>query len=176
MAVLGTLAQLVVGALAWTLAEYVLHRFDMHGRSTRGATAREHRTHHATLDVPALTAGTWVGAGLVALAFAIGGRPAVAVGWMAAYVGYELVHRRIHMRPAPGREARAVEPSRYRRWVTAQHMHHHLTHAGANFGVTSPLWDVVFRTYRRPRAGEHAAAGPAGTGAGKARAPRRTRG
>lgn len=165
MVVLGTLAQLALGALAWTLAEYVLHRFDMHGRSTRGATAREHRTHHATLDVQALTAGTWVGAGLVALALAIGGRPAVGVGWIAAYVGYELVHRRIHTPPAPGGE---VEPSRYRRWVTAHHMHHHLAHAGANFGVTSPLWDVVFRTFRRPRAGDAAAAA--------GRAARRTRG
>lgn len=174
MNVLGTLAQLVVGALAWTLAEYVLHRFDMHGRSTRGATAREHRSHHATLDVPALTAGTWVGAGLVALALAIGGLPAVGVGWMAAYVGYELVHRRIHTPPAPGGE---VEPSHYRRRVTAHHMHHHLAHAGANFGVTSPLWDVVFRTYRQPRAGDRAApAGREGAGAREAGAPRRTRG
>jgi hypothetical protein len=156
MAVVGALAQFVAGAALWSLAEYALHRCDMHSRAGRGATAREHRAHHTTLDLPALTPGTWVGAGLVAGVLAIGGRPWVGAGWMAAYVGYELAHRRIHS-PGP---AHPAPWSRYRRWVGAHHMHHHLVDAHSNYGVTSPLWDVVFRTYRRPRPGVPAGGRP----------------
>ncbi len=141
-----------VGAGLWTLAEYLLHRFDMHSRAGRGETARAHRAHHRTLELPALTLGMWVGAGLVALAFAAGGEPLVAVGWMGAYVGYELAHRMIHV------PDRAGGP--YRRWVRAHHLHHHLVDAHSNYGVTSPAWDVVFRTYRRPRPGVGAADRP----------------
>ena len=38
----------------------------------------------------------------MALAFAAGGEPLVAVGWMVAYVGYELTHRLIHVDDRPG--------------------------------------------------------------------------
>jgi len=162
MPVTGVVVPVAVGAALWTLAEYLLHRFDMHSRAGRGETARAHRAHHRTLEVPALTLGTWVGAGLVALAFAAGGEPLVAVGWMVAYVGYELTHRLIHV------DGRPAGP--YRRWVRAHHLHHHLVDARSNYGVTSPAWDVVFRTYRRPRAGA-GAAGETEAGKGEAGGP-----
>jgi hypothetical protein len=84
------------GVLAWTLAEYALHRLDMHGRRSRGATSREHRRHHATVDVPALTADTWAGAAIVAAAMGWWAHVGMGVGWMAAYVGYELLHKALH--------------------------------------------------------------------------------
>lgn len=144
MAVVAGVAQCIAGVALWSVAEYLLHRADMHGRSGRGTTAREHIAHHASLDTPPLTAGTWVGAGIVAVALVVGGAPLVGVGWMAAYVGYELTHRRIHT----GRPERR---GRYGRWVRAHHLHHHLVDVRSNYGVTSPVWDVAFRTYRRPR-------------------------
>jgi dihydroceramide fatty acyl 2-hydroxylase len=142
---LGLVGRLAAGAALWSLAEYVLHRADMHGRAGRGATSREHLGHHARLDVPALTPGTWVGAAIVALALAAGGHTVTGVGWMAAYVAYELVHRAIHAGDGGGR---------YRRWARAHHLHHHLVDARTNYGVTSPLWDLTFRTHHRrgPRA------------------------
>jgi sterol desaturase/sphingolipid hydroxylase (fatty acid hydroxylase superfamily) len=148
MTVVAGVAEGLVGVALWSLAEYVLHRFDMHGRSTRGATAREHRTHHATLDVPALTAGTWVGAAIVAGALAIGGYPWAGAGWMSAYIAYELLHRHMH---SGERGGDAGPLGRYHRWTRAHHLHHHVVDARSDYGVTSPVWDVVFRTYRRPR-------------------------
>jgi sterol desaturase/sphingolipid hydroxylase (fatty acid hydroxylase superfamily) len=155
MTVAAGLAQGVVGVGLWSLAEYVLHRVDMHGRSARGAAAREHRSHHGHLDVPTLTAGTWVGAAIVAGALAVGGYPAVGAGWMAAYVAYELTHRHMHTvsRRARGGPVREGGPlARYHRWARAHHLHHHVVDARSDYGITSPLWDVVFRTYQRPRA------------------------
>ena len=162
----------VAGALAWTLAEYALHRLDMHGRRSRGATRREHLRHHATVDVPALTADTWAGAAIVAVALGWWGHLGVGVGWMAAYVGYELLHRALHLTtPAasgagradgrwadsahgPGDSAqrahRRTPWGRYRRWALGHHLHHHHVDARRNYGVTTPLWDHAFRTHARP--------------------------
>jgi len=116
-ALLAAVAWVSAGALAWSLAEYVLHRWDMHGRGSRGATSREHRRHHATADIPVITAGTWVGAALVAVFLAWAAHPAAGAGWMAAYVAYELLHRHLHATapapdpgPAPGDTPERGEP------------------------------------------------------------------
>ena len=38
----------------------------------------------------------------------------------------------------------------YARWARRHHFSHHFTDARYNHGVTTPLWDLVFRTYRAP--------------------------
>jgi sterol desaturase/sphingolipid hydroxylase (fatty acid hydroxylase superfamily) len=155
-----------IGALAWTLGEYALHRLDMHGRRSRGATRREHRRHHATVDVPALTVDTWTGAAIVAVAMAWWGPVGLGVGWMGAYVGYELLHRSLHQAVAtPATEPRlrwaiGAPRRRHRRWALGHHLHHHHVDARRNYGVTTPLWDHVFRTYARPTPVGASAAGP----------------
>ena len=47
---LAPLAAVGLGALGWTLLEYLLHRFSFHGASARGSGAKEHRRHHAEVD------------------------------------------------------------------------------------------------------------------------------
>jgi sterol desaturase/sphingolipid hydroxylase (fatty acid hydroxylase superfamily) len=139
-----TVLALFLGVFAWTFAEYALH--DWVGHLTRGRTdfSREHLEHHrregyfAPTPKKARTAvlvllpmgglATWV-FGLPGLAF--------AVGFAAAYVSYEVLHRRIHTH-AP-RNA-------YGRWARRHHLHHHHRDARTNHGVTSPLWDWVFGT------------------------------
>ena len=39
----------------------------------------------------------------------------------------------------------------YGRWARRHHLHHHFASPKKNHGVTSPLWDWVFRTYAAPR-------------------------
>ena len=39
---------------------------------------------------------------------------------------------------------------RYGRWARRHHFHHHFVDPKTNHGVTTPLWDLVFRTYRTP--------------------------
>ncbi len=36
----------------------------------------------------------------------------------------------------------------YGRWSRRHHFAHHYSDARFNHGVTTPLWDLVFRTYR----------------------------
>jgi sterol desaturase/sphingolipid hydroxylase (fatty acid hydroxylase superfamily) len=72
-----------------------------------------------------LALGTWQQASLVMAAAMVG------------YLCYEAVHFSIHTRVKGGPLLRF-----WRRY----HFFHHFSDASRCFGVTSPLWDVVFRT------------------------------
>jgi sterol desaturase/sphingolipid hydroxylase (fatty acid hydroxylase superfamily) len=136
----------VSGAAAWSLAEYLLHRFNGHEARGKNRFSREHLRHHAVYEYfaparyvapPALAL---VGGALV-LALGLRHGLALAGGFASAYTFYEIMHRRLHTR-APW--------NRYGRWARRHHLHHHFVDARVNHGVTSPLWDVVFGTYVRP--------------------------
>jgi sterol desaturase/sphingolipid hydroxylase (fatty acid hydroxylase superfamily) len=140
---------LLLGVLAWTFAEYALHNWVGHGRRGRGEFSREHLAHH--------TDGTYFTATSQKVAMAVrillvvvpigllvaGVLPGLSfsVGFVATWIGYEVLHRRLHTHPPRGR---------YGRWARRHHFAHHFSSAKVNHGVTSPLWDLVFRTYRRP--------------------------
>lgn len=142
-------AGLFVGGTIWTLVEYLLHRFAMHGRRGRGLASREHLLHHAWPErtSPAMRSLAYLGslAGAVALtvatavvaplAFALG----AGLGLAAGHASYELGHWRAHHRPAANRWERAIRP---------RHFHHHFVSPRTNLGVTVSLWDRVFRTYQ----------------------------
>lgn len=66
---------------------------------------------------------------------------AYVLGLIGFYGAYEVLHRREHTHPGIGA---------YGRWARRHHFHHHFADARVNHGVTSPLWDLVFGTYRRP--------------------------
>jgi sterol desaturase/sphingolipid hydroxylase (fatty acid hydroxylase superfamily) len=133
----------LAGWVAWTLAEYLLHRFDMHGRRGRGAMSREHLDHHAGRPmVPVRSRHGWAGAVLIAVAVGWWAVPAAGAGWLVGYAFYDRQHWSIHARPPR---------SRYQRWLRRNHLHHHFACPAANYGVTLPLWDMVFRTYVRPQ-------------------------
>lgn len=136
----------VAGALAWSLAEHLIH--NLIGHKTRGRTefSREHLAHHrdttyfaaswkkAAMAVPVIAPLAGVGWWLV-------GGPGLgfAVGFTVAYVAYEIVHRRIHTHGPL---------SAYGRFLRRHHLHHHYRDANSNHGVTSALWDRVFRTFQ----------------------------
>lgn len=145
----------VAGWVGWTLAEYLLHRFDMHGAPARGAMHREHQEHHAGRPlVPDRSLRGWTGAALLAVVLAWGTHPAVGAGWMVGYVAYDLQHWAIHARPAR---------SPYGRRLRRHHLHHHFVAPDRNYAVTLPVWDLVFRTYTR--SAEQVASGSRGSGA-----------
>ncbi len=139
----------VAGALSWSWAEYGLHRFAMHQMRGRGLASVEHLKHHADVTYFAPTskkllsaAGTAVVAWPVANAVT-DRRWATAFtgGMLTTYFWYELVHRRLHTHPPRGA---------YGRWARRSHLHHHFGAPLRNLGVTSPVWDKVFRTYDDP--------------------------
>ncbi|MCP3853914.1 MAG: hypothetical protein GY745_03490 [Actinomycetia bacterium] len=151
VAVLVGTAGLVAGATGWTLVEYGLHRFAMHGRGGRGIASREHLRHHAWPErtSPAMRSLAYLGsaAGGVVLALVvdrIGPTPlavGVALGLMSGHTAYELGHWRAHHRPAA---------NRWERWMRPRHFHHHFVSPRTNLGVTVDVWDRVFGTYVAP--------------------------
>jgi len=137
-----------LGALTWSLLEYCIHRWLGHDRRFRpNLFAKEHVRHHIEGDY---FAPSWKkGAAALAMVTVVSG-PAVLIAgaapglaWVAGLVGfyltYEVLHRREHTHAGFGP---------YGRWARRHHFYHHYVDARFNHGVTSPLWDLVFGTYR----------------------------
>lgn len=139
----------LLGALTWTLLEYLIHRFLGHEARLRpNPFAAEHVRHHAEGDY---FAPSWKKALAAAAALAVLAWPATRLGgvgpglaWLGGLFGlyavYEVLHRRAHTHAGVGP---------YGRWLRRHHFAHHYADARANHGVTTPLWDVVFGSWRR---------------------------
>ena len=140
----------VAGVVIWTLTEYWLHRLVFHWTkdSPRGRRIHFllHGVHHDfpndkdRLVMPLLTSAPlavifytlfYVGFGGVKYA------EPVYAGFALGYLAYDGTHYAVH---------HFKQNSRLGRYLKRHHMlHHHADHDGG-FGVSSPLWDIVFRT------------------------------
>jgi sterol desaturase/sphingolipid hydroxylase (fatty acid hydroxylase superfamily) len=118
------------GVVALTLAEYTIHRFLLHD-----VAPRQHRIHHAHPQDPIdkIFWQIWVGFAVVYLM--TGG--VVLAGALVAYAWYLFVHYCAHHNPS------ALPP-----FLLKHHRDHH-RFANRNYGVTTTLWDNVFRTLLR---------------------------
>jgi len=141
---------LLMGAVTWSFLEYCIHRWLGHGRRLRGNLfGQEHTRHHSQGDYFAPSHKKALAAlGLLTVVlppsvfFAgplVGGT--YAGGLVAFYLYYEVLHRREHTHAGIGP---------YGRWARRHHFYHHFVDPSANHGVTSPVWDFVFGTYRAP--------------------------
>lgn len=159
-----SLGWFLLGSAAWSASEYVLHRFVGHGPKRTPAQSffarltpsgllaefnREHLAHHADPMYFAPTSRKVAAAVAVipvvtgALAPFVGVRRAASfgVGLAATYGAYEFLHRRVHTHPPK---------NRYGRWLRRHHLGHHYESPRRNHGVTSPAWDIIFRTETKP--------------------------
>jgi len=137
------------GVLTWTLLEYVIHRWMGHDRRFRRTPfGVEHIRHHIEGDYFApmwkklIAAGIFI-AVLSPPAILVAGVPlglAYVAGLISFYGVYEWHHRRDHTHPGFGP---------YGRWARRHHFHHHFVDGRTNHGVTTPLWDLAFGTYRK---------------------------
>lgn len=139
------LASLVLGLLAWTALEYVLHRWVLHHMPPFN---RLHALHHAN---PAALIGTptWVSAPLfLALwaGLAFEGSAAVAgglsVGLMSGYLAYAAVHDAVHHRRA--------RPGTWLYRAKLRHTRHHRIGAHTEYGVSNGVWDALLHTTSHP--------------------------
>ena len=147
-------AGFVVGAFLWTFSEYTLHRFLFHYQPKTPQAERIfflfHGVHHAQpqcktrLVMPPVVSipMSLVMYGLLYLLFAvILGLPSwvgpVLSGFIAGYLFYDLTHYATHH-----------FAMRHGIWkyLKRYHMQHHYKTPNARYGVSSPLWDVVFHT------------------------------
>jgi sterol desaturase/sphingolipid hydroxylase (fatty acid hydroxylase superfamily) len=144
----------LIGLFVWTWAEYVLHRFVFHFRPRNPWQERLsfiiHGVHHAQprsktrlVMPPAISiplALLFYGLFVLVVGVLLGAVHWVAPlfsGFITGYLIYDMWHYAMHhisMR-------RGVW-----RWLRRNHMFHHTQTPDLRFGVTSPLWDLVFGT------------------------------
>ena len=152
---LGPLALLFgTGLLVWTLAEYVMHRYVFHyepkGKFLQRLWYLIHGVHHEQpqcktrlvmppiLSIP-LALGFYALFHLLA-GVALGAPRAVAplyAGFVTGYLAYDMLHYAEHHLPVKGGALKYLK--RY-------HLLHHFKTPDDRFGVSSPLWDVIFGT------------------------------
>jgi sterol desaturase/sphingolipid hydroxylase (fatty acid hydroxylase superfamily) len=143
---------MLAGLLGFTLVEYLVHRnvFHLAPRTERARRFQYaiHGNHHedpsARTNVMMRPAYALVALGVITACLAPFGRPmlAFAPGFVVGYGAYLFVHFAVHAwRP----------PSGVLRGLWRHHHLHHFADDTRNYGVSSPLWDVVFGTLARRR-------------------------
>ena len=138
-----------LGFLSWSLLEYGMHNWNGHQMKGKSHFSKEHLRHHRDPTYEQSTRRKVLQAmPVAAVVYCAGG---LTLGWLSgglflgglvlAYLCYEYAHWSAHALPPK---------TRFGRWMRRHHFYHHFTDARYNHGFTSPLWDLVFRTYRTP--------------------------
>lgn len=148
------LAGFLTGFFLWTFAEYMLHRFLFHYKAKSERAQRIfflfHGVHHqqpqckTRLVMPPVVSIPMavVMYGLLYLIFAvILGLPhwvgPVLSGFLLGYLTYDMTHYATH---------HFAMRSGVLKYLKRYHMQHHYKTPDARYGVSSPLWDIVFGT------------------------------
>lgn len=146
-----TVTLFLLGLLVFTLVEYIMHRYLFHmGTYTRLREKLQynfHGVHHefpkdkARLAMPPIVSLTLATLLLVVFRlfmgdFVFGFLP----GFLIGYAGYLFVHFIVHAYQPPKNFFKML-------WV--HHGIHHYKDSEKAFGVSSPLWDYIFRTMPR---------------------------
>jgi dihydroceramide fatty acyl 2-hydroxylase len=144
----------LAGLLLWTLSEYWLHRKIFHWDPDHPIGHRLHfiihGVHHdhpndrmrlvmppgASIPLAALFFG------LFWLIFGLPTALPLFAGFLVGYLMYDYTHYYLH---------HVVPKSKLGKRLREQHMRHHFQDHRYGFGVSSPLWDAVFRTLPRTR-------------------------
>ena len=151
----GSLALLFAGGLfAWTLTEYWLHRLVFHWEPDHPVGARLHfiihGVHHdhpndrlrlvmppgASIPLALLFGGLFV------LLFGTPAAYPLFSGFIFGYLLYDYTHFHLHHH---------TPTTKLGKRLREQHMRHHFQDHRYGYGVSSPLWDVVFGTLPRRR-------------------------
>jgi len=132
----------LLGLLCWSLVEYLLHRFVLHGLWPFTVWhAAHHQRPRALICTPTWLSGSLIGLLVFLPALALLGAwraQALTLGVLAGYFGYTVIHHAAHH----WRLERLAWAMRRKRW----HAWHHGRSAPVCYGVSSGLWDHVFGT------------------------------
>ncbi len=147
-------AGFLIGLFFWTFTEYILHRFVFHYHPKNPVQQKIfflfHGVHHAQpqcktrLVMPPIVsvplALLFFGLFNLVIGVLLGAPywvPAMFAGFIVGYLSYDLTHYATHHFPMRHGIWKALK--RY-------HMRHHYKTPDKLFGVSSPIWDYVFRT------------------------------
>jgi sterol desaturase/sphingolipid hydroxylase (fatty acid hydroxylase superfamily) len=149
LAPLAIVATVLSGTFAWTLAEYALHRYVFHwtketpwGKRVHFLLHGVHHEYPGDKDRLVMPLPTSIPLSLIfyALFAATMGRTVgepFFAGFVVGYLFYDGTHYYVH---------HFVPRARWGKFLRRHHLtHHHADHDGG-FGVSTPLWDAVFRT------------------------------
>jgi sterol desaturase/sphingolipid hydroxylase (fatty acid hydroxylase superfamily) len=148
---------LVIGIFIWTLIEYTGHRFLFHYQPRTPAQERViflfHGVHHyqpkcKTRLVMPIAVSIPFAIIFYVIFYAILGLLVGATQWVApvyagfmlGYVTYDMTHYATHHFPMR---------RGFLKYLKRYHMLHHYKTPEERFGVSSPMWDVVFQTFPR---------------------------
>lgn len=149
----------VAGVLGWTFVEYWLHRWFFHlppGKSQLRRTILfiAHGYHHEFPNDPGRLVAppvlSWPLATVIGLLCWLSCGVywhAVFGGICAGYLAYDWMHYYTHH----GRPK-----TRMGKFMRRFHQEHHFKNHDTQFGLSSPLWDVVLGTFRKPTEPERA--------------------
>jgi sterol desaturase/sphingolipid hydroxylase (fatty acid hydroxylase superfamily) len=139
-----------IGALSWSLFEYIMHRWVFHiiaeSPKAQKIVYTMHGVHHEyprdkerlfMPPIPSMIVSTL----LFFLFYLTMGNVAYAFfpGFLFGYLAYGSMHFAIH----------AFAPPRFLKALWRNHHLHHYKTPDKGFGVSSVLWDVIFRTVPR---------------------------
>jgi sterol desaturase/sphingolipid hydroxylase (fatty acid hydroxylase superfamily) len=136
------------GLMFFTLVEYAMHRFVFHMNTNtkleESIQYKIHGVHHEypkdkeRLAMPPIVSIAIATALLFLFKFIIGDMVfAFLPGFLFGYAGYLFVHYMVHAYPPPNNGFKIF-------WIF--HARHHYKSHDTAFGVTSPLWDYIFKT------------------------------
>jgi sterol desaturase/sphingolipid hydroxylase (fatty acid hydroxylase superfamily) len=139
----------VFGLFIWTITEYLLHRFIFHLELKSKIGARIHFIFHGVHhDYPSdsrrLVMPPSISVPLAALfyflfSFLIGGVSVLPffAGFLIGYLFYDISHYAIH---------HFNMHSKFWLAIKNHHIKHHYQSPDKGYGVSSPIWDYIFRT------------------------------
>ncbi len=139
----------LAGMFTWTLSEYCLHRYLFHfpakSRAGKWLVFLFHGNHHADpKDKTRLVMPPAGAIPIMALLYLLFGlfipQPWIQPfcgGFIIGYLIYDYIHYATHHFPMRNRAAK---------FLKHYHLKHHFSGDGGRFGVSSPLWDRIFRT------------------------------
>jgi 4-hydroxysphinganine ceramide fatty acyl 2-hydroxylase len=139
----------ILGIFVWTLTEYLLHRFFFHLKPSNKVKERiyfmVHGVHHdypndtrrlvmvPSVSIPLAILFFWLFSILIGKVFVFAFFP----GFLTGYLFYDMAHYATH---------HFSMNSRIGSYIKKHHMRHHYQSSKKYFGVSSPLWDFIFRT------------------------------
>ncbi|MEO7955014.1 MAG: sterol desaturase family protein [Polaromonas sp.] len=135
----------LLGLTGWTLIEYLLHRFVLHGlRPFSSWHARHHQRPAALISTPTILSASLIASLVFLPALILGGlwrACALTFGMLTGYLAYSITHHASHHW-----RARHAWLKQRKYW----HALHHNPHMQpGHYGVTSGFWDYVFGSRHR---------------------------
>jgi sterol desaturase/sphingolipid hydroxylase (fatty acid hydroxylase superfamily) len=152
LSIAATIGMFFLGMVAFTWAEYMIHRYVFHMKAHTESRAKAqytmHGVHHefpkdkTRLAMPPILSITLSTLLLLIFRLVLGDLVfSFLPGFLVGYAAYLSVHYMVHAFQPPKNFMKIL-------WVN--HSVHHYKNGEVVFGVSSPLWDYVYGTMTKP--------------------------